>query len=103
MERLRDKRGFICDMDGVIYHGSRLLEGSKAFVDWLQSEGKRFLFLTNSSARSPRELHQKLRHMGIEAGIDTVLVLSGITKESDLDAYAYRPHHILKDVSEIAS
>jgi NagD protein len=68
MEELRNKRGFVCDMDGVIYHGSRLLEGSKAFVDWLQAEDKQFLFLTNSSARSPRELHQKLLHMGIEVG-----------------------------------
>ncbi len=70
MEALKNKRGFICDMDGVIYHGSRLLEGSKGFVDWLKSEGKPFLFLTNSSARSPRELHQKLMHMGIEVGED---------------------------------
>jgi NagD protein len=70
MEELRSKRGFVCDMDGVIYHGSRLLEGSKGFVEWLKAEGKRFLFLTNSSARSPRELHQKLLHMGIEVGED---------------------------------
>ena len=70
MEALKTKRGFICDMDGVIYHGSRLLEGSKGFVDWLKSEGKQFLFLTNSSARSPRELHQKLMHLGIEVGED---------------------------------
>lgn len=70
MDTLKSKRGFICDMDGVIYHGSRLLEGSKGFVDWLKSEGKQFLFLTNSSARSPRELHQKLMHMGIEVGED---------------------------------
>ncbi len=70
MEQLKNKRGFICDMDGVIYHGSRLLEGSKGFVDWLKSEDKQFLFLTNSSARSPRELHQKLMHMGIEVGED---------------------------------
>lgn len=68
MDALKGKRGFICDMDGVIYHGSRLLEGSKGFVDWLKSEGKQFLFLTNNSARSPRELHQKLMHMGIEVG-----------------------------------
>ena len=68
MDALKGKRGFICDMDGVIYHGSRLLEGSKGFVDWLKSEGKQFLFLTNNSARSPRELHQKLQHMGIEVG-----------------------------------
>jgi len=70
MEALKGKRGFVCDMDGVIYHGSRLLEGSKAFVDWLKTQGKRYLFLTNSSARSPRELHQRLAHMGIEVGED---------------------------------
>ena len=27
LEQLRSKKGFICDMDGVIYHGNRLLEG----------------------------------------------------------------------------
>jgi NagD protein len=70
MDALKNKRGFVCDMDGVIYHGSRLLEGSKAFVDWLTTQGKRYLFLTNSSARSPRELHQRLLHMGIEVSED---------------------------------
>jgi NagD protein len=40
---------------------------------------------------------------GIESGIDTVLVLSGITKETDLDRYPYKPHYILKDVSEISA
>ncbi len=70
MDALKNKRGFVCDMDGVIYHGSRLLEGSKGFVDWLTTQGKRYLFLTNSSARSPRELHQRLLHMGIEVGED---------------------------------
>jgi NagD protein len=39
---------------------------------------------------------------GIESGIDTALVLSGITQESDLQRYAYKPHCILRDVSEIA-
>ncbi len=68
MDGLRAKRGFVCDMDGVIYHGSRLLEGARPFVDWLKAEQKQFLFLTNSSARSPRELHQRLLHLGIEVG-----------------------------------
>ena len=56
LELLRDKKGFICDMDGVIYHGNRLLPGVTEFVDWLQRENKSFLFLTNSSERSPLEL-----------------------------------------------
>ena len=66
MENLRSKKGFLCDMDGVIYHGNQLLPGVKEFVSWLQETGKSFLFLTNSSERSPRELQQKLARMGME-------------------------------------
>ena len=66
MEALRSRRGFICDMDGVIYHGNRLLPGVREFVDWLYRENKRFLFLTNSSERSPKELQQKLARMGLD-------------------------------------
>lgn len=66
MDTLRSKQGFICDMDGVIYHGNRLLPGVKEFVGWLYKEKKNFLFLTNSSERSPKELQQKLYRMGLE-------------------------------------
>ncbi|TVQ25896.1 MAG: HAD family hydrolase [Spirochaetaceae bacterium] len=64
--RLAGKKAFICDMDGVLYHGNRLLPGAKEFVDWLKKLDKRFLFLTNSSARSPLELAQKLGRLGID-------------------------------------
>ena len=64
------KKGFICDMDGVIYHGDRLLDGVKEFVDRLTRENKNYLFLTNSSASSPRELAQKLERMGLEVGAE---------------------------------
>jgi len=67
LAEIRKKRGFICDMDGVIYHGNRLLTGVPEFVDWLQKENKQFLFLTNGSERSPRELQEKLQRLGIMA------------------------------------
>ena len=66
MEQLRNKKGFICDMDGVIYHGNRILPGVHEFVAWLQREGKEFLFLTNGSGKTPRELQQKLANMGLD-------------------------------------
>lgn len=66
MDRLRQKNGFICDMDGVIYHGNRILPGVREFVDWLQKENKHFLFLTNSNHSTPRELQQKLARMGLD-------------------------------------
>jgi NagD protein len=65
LDKLRAKKGFICDMDGVIYHGNRLLPGVQEFVDFLQRENKKYLFLTNSSERAPRELAQKLSRLGL--------------------------------------
>ena len=66
MENLWNKEAFICDMDGVIYHGKNLLPGVKEFVGWLRAEEKKFLFLTNSSAKTLRELSEKLARMGLE-------------------------------------
>ena len=66
MSLLDGKRGFICDMDGVIYHGNNLLPGARKFIDWLKANDKKFLFLTNSSERSPRELSQKLKRLGLD-------------------------------------
>lgn len=70
MDKLRGRQGFICDMDGVIYHGNHLLHGVKEFIDWLYRENKQFLFLTNASGRSPRELQQKLARLGLDVGED---------------------------------
>ncbi|MDD2301126.1 MAG: HAD-IIA family hydrolase [Eubacteriales bacterium] len=66
METVRTKKGFIIDMDGVIYHGNKLLPGVTDFVEWLQEKEKTFLFMTNSSGSTPKELQQKLHRMGMD-------------------------------------
>ena len=43
---IKSKSAFICDMDGVIYHGNRLIPGVTEFVSWLYENDKKFLFLT---------------------------------------------------------
>lgn len=60
------KKGFICDMDGVIYAGNRILPGVAEFIKWLQDENKEYLFLTNNSGYTRTELRQKLARMGLE-------------------------------------
>lgn len=97
MQNLLTKKGFICDMDGVIYHGNRLLPGVQEFVAWLQKEHKKFLFLTNNSGKTQRELQSKLSRMGL----DTVLVLSGVTSREEIGHFPYRPRLVLKGVGEI--
>ncbi|MDD3165604.1 MAG: HAD-IIA family hydrolase, partial [Oscillospiraceae bacterium] len=68
MEQLRNKQGFICDMDGVIYHGNQILPGVKEFVEWLKQQNKNFLFLTNSSRHTQLEFRRKLERMGLDVG-----------------------------------
>ena len=59
-------KGFICDMDGVIYHGNQILPGVREFIQCMQDENKEYLFLTNNSGYTPRELNQKLARMGLD-------------------------------------
>ena len=61
-----EKKGFVCDMDGVIYHGNQILNGVREFIQWLHDEKKEYLFLTNNSGYTPRELNQKLARMGLD-------------------------------------
>jgi NagD protein len=55
-------------MDGVVYHGNRLLPGTLEFLAWLRAENKKFLFLTNSSQSTPRELSNKMARLGVQVG-----------------------------------
>jgi NagD protein len=65
VQKIKAKSGFIIDMDGVIYHGNKLLAGVNEFLKWLESSRKKYLFLTNASQRTPKELLQKLKRLGI--------------------------------------
>ncbi len=70
MQNILNKKGFICDMDGVIYHGNQILPGVKEFVNWMLDTDKKFVFLTNSPERTPHELSMKLERMGLSVSAD---------------------------------
>ena len=69
-EQILSKAGFICDMDGVIYHGNKILDGVAEFINWLIDNNKRFVFLTNSPEKTPHELSMKLERMGLTVSAD---------------------------------
>ena len=70
IQKIKSKSGFIIDMDGVIYHGNKLLAGVNDFLAWMESSGKHYLFLTNASQKTPKELHEKLKRLGINVNED---------------------------------
>jgi NagD protein len=59
------KQGFLIDMDGVIYRGNTLIPGADHFVTRLLEDNVPFLFLTNNSQRTRRDVATKLARKGL--------------------------------------
>ena len=59
------KHGFLIDMDGVIYRGHELIPGAAEFIHSLIARDVPFLFLTNNSQRTRRDIATKVNRMGI--------------------------------------
>ncbi|MBA2115540.1 TIGR01457 family HAD-type hydrolase [Bremerella alba] len=59
-------KGFLIDMDGVMYRGGQMIPGADTFIRQLRDDGTPFLFLTNNSQRTRRDVVTKLSRMGID-------------------------------------
>lgn len=64
--------GYLIDMDGVVYRGNELIAGAERFIHELQAHQAPFLFLTNNSQRTRRDVATKLQRLGINAGEEHV-------------------------------
>ena len=63
---------YICDMDGVLVRGSQVIPGANAFTQRLQQAGSRFLVLTNNSLYTQRDLHVRLKRIGLEVPQESI-------------------------------
>jgi NagD protein len=61
------RQGYLIDMDGVIYRGAQLIPGAEQFIRRLRELEIPFLFLTNNSQRTRRDVATRLQRMGIPA------------------------------------
>lgn len=64
---LKEKKLFLLDMDGTLYNGHILFDGTPAFLRAIRDGGGRYLFITNNSSRSVKDYCVKLKKMGIGA------------------------------------
>jgi len=58
--------GYLIDMDGVIYRGHELIPGAGRFIRELSQSNVPFLFLTNNSQRTRRDVATRLERLGIK-------------------------------------
>lgn len=73
------KKGFLIDMDGVIYRGSEPIPGAVKFINHLRENDYPFLFLTNNSQRTSRDVCYKLRKMGFPVNDEDVFTCGTAT------------------------
>jgi 4-nitrophenyl phosphatase len=66
-------RGFLVDLDGVVYHGDRVIPSAPGFFRYLRQRQIPFLMTTNNSTLGPPEYVTKLARMDIEIAEDEVL------------------------------
>ena len=65
MEKLREKRLFLLDMDGTIYLDEELFDKVPEFLARVKALGGRYLFLTNNSSRGVEGYMEKMTRLGI--------------------------------------
>jgi 4-nitrophenyl phosphatase len=79
LERLRDARGFIFDMDGTlalgdrVNHGLAALPGAVGMLAWVRERGLPYVVFTNGTNRSPHHFAKVLRDAGLDVPDDQMM------------------------------
>lgn len=87
MERLRNIKLFLFDMDGTLYLGDRLYDFTKDLLAAIRNSGGRYMFMTNNSSKSVNAYIEKLKKLGIEANKEEFITSSQAT------AWYLKKHH----------
>lgn len=74
-------RGFLIDLDGVVYTGAEVVPGGPEFFRLLRRRGTPFLLITNNSSRRADQFAARLEAMGIAVRPEEVLTSAQATAE----------------------
>jgi 4-nitrophenyl phosphatase len=64
---------WVLDLDGVVWHGQHLIEGSAEAIATLQNKGVRVAYVTNNSTLGARPLVEKFAEFGIDVDVDDII------------------------------
>ena len=67
---LKNKKLWLFDMDGTVYLGDRLFDGTLDLLSNIAESGGRYVFITNNSSKGIEDYLKKVRKMGIKADKD---------------------------------
>ncbi len=79
--RLKAARGFVFDMDGVLYRGDQPLGGVADALNALTLRDRRYMLATNNSMSTPASYVTKLQSMGIDVAEESILTAGLATRD----------------------
>lgn len=71
----------VLDMDGTFYLDTQILDGSLEFLRQVERLGKRYVFFTNNSSKSPRTYIDKLAKMDCHIRRDQIITSGDVMIE----------------------
>ncbi|SFD21627.1 HAD-IIA family hydrolase [Clostridium uliginosum] len=72
---LKKVKCFILDLDGTVYLGNKILDGSIEFLKILEKNDIKFKFFTNNSSKNAKFYVNKITNMGYEVN-DSMMMIS---------------------------
>lgn len=83
---------FVFDMDGTIYLGNEVIDGSIELINYLKNNGYKYFFFTNNSSKSPEVYVEKLRRLGYgDITRDYILTSADVTISFLKDKFGENP------------
>ena len=76
---MKNLKLFLLDMDGTIYLGNRLFDGTLEFLDYIKQSGGKYVFMTNNSSKSVDKYIDKLKKLGISSDENDFLTSTNAT------------------------
>ena len=67
LAQIKNIECFLLDMDGTIYLGDTVIDGTFDFLDILKKLNKKAMYITNNSSRATIQYVEKLKRLGIHA------------------------------------
>lgn len=74
IEVLKKVKCFILDLDGTVYLGNKILEGSIKFLEKLQNNNISFKFFTNNSSKNAKVYIKRIKKMGYNLNDEMMLI-----------------------------
>jgi len=71
---LKKVKCFILDLDGTVYLGDKILEGSISFIEELEKNNIKFKFFTNNSSKNAEVYIKRIKKMGYNLSDDKMLI-----------------------------